>query len=159
MTTPTGHDGQPATGSAPTEVPVHGGILGATAGLLEPLGEFFANADAAVRTRLGRFITGRQPDSVPSRGRGRHHHPEADRSRRPATRALQPHADTTGADPHLPTDKDHAVIPVATGTGHRGRNQTRSPSTFRPPTRPCARTADEMTNPTLSPAAALADGQ
>jgi hypothetical protein len=65
MTTPTGHDAQPGTGIGPiTQVPVYVGILRATAELLELLGEFLANADAAVRTQLGRFIVGRQPDST-----------------------------------------------------------------------------------------------
>lgn len=65
MTTPTGHDEQPGTGIGPfTEVPVNVGVLRVTAELLELLGEFFANADAAVRTQLGRFIADRQPDSV-----------------------------------------------------------------------------------------------
>jgi len=65
MTMSTGHDEQPGTGIGPlTEVPVYVGILRATAELLELLAEFFANADVAVRTQLGRFIAGRQPDSI-----------------------------------------------------------------------------------------------
>ena len=65
MTTPTGHDAQPGTGIDPlTEVPIYAGILRATAELLALLSEFLANADAAVRTQLGRFIASRQPNST-----------------------------------------------------------------------------------------------
>jgi hypothetical protein len=45
-----------------TEVPVYAGVLRATAEQLELLAEFLANADAAVRTQLGRYLIARTND-------------------------------------------------------------------------------------------------
>jgi hypothetical protein len=52
----------PAVTGYLTEVPVAAGILRATAEILELLGDFFTGTDPTVRTQLGRFVNGREPD-------------------------------------------------------------------------------------------------
>ena len=49
----------PGTDHHLVEVPVHAAILRATADLLELLGDFFAETDPVIRTRLGCYLIDR----------------------------------------------------------------------------------------------------
>lgn len=46
-----------------TEVPVHAAVLGAAAGLLNLLSDFFAYTDSATRARLGCFLVDHYGDA------------------------------------------------------------------------------------------------
>jgi hypothetical protein len=53
------HVTDPATDDALVEVPVHAGVLRATADLLDLINDFFTGADPVTRTRLGRYLVDR----------------------------------------------------------------------------------------------------